>query len=137
MFKKRLFERIKDLDSKNNHTSFEEEQIGSIISYLISLLSVRKGSYIVNQDFGMNNLFNNSDDSFSQFILNAQEEIENEITNYEPRLKDVVVTYNGSDNNNHIFIIEANLVANENKKLLLNSTLCFNGRISVEEDYYN
>lgn len=133
MYKKRLFERIMDLDNANDNACSKEEQIRSIIHYLSDLLSVRKGSYICSKDFGMENIYNSCDESFSTFILNAKEEMEYEITQYEPRLKEVIVVYEGSDNHNsHRFRIEGKLVEHNDQKITLQSALNFDGKISIE-----
>lgn len=133
MFKKRLFERIKDLDREKKNICSESEQIRSIINYLVNLLSVQRDSHIINKDSGMSTLYYATDESFSTFTEVIAEEIQKEITNYEPRLKDVIVTYDSSNiNNEHIFKIEASLVNYDDKKVILSTVLNRNRKISIE-----
>tara|TARA_B110000046_G_C12948361_1_gene379001 strand:- start:41 stop:460 length:420 start_codon:yes stop_codon:yes gene_type:complete len=133
MFKKRLFERIKDIDiaNKSNSICSKDEQIESIICYINNLLSVRKGSYTINKNFGMENLYSSTDVSLSVFTQNAKLEIQSIITQYELRLKNVVVTYDGTSGiNDQIFSIKAKLVENQ-ENVILYCTLNFDGKITI------
>jgi|SaaInl47_10m_RNA_FD_contig_111_192000_length_3134_multi_12_in_0_out_0_4 type VI secretion system protein len=131
MFKKRLFERIKDIDKKNDAICSQDEYIVSIIYYINKLLFVRKGSCLINKNFGMDNLYSSTDNSVSFFIKNAQQEIQNIITKYEPRLKNVVVThFDTSGVNEHIFKIKAKLVKNDDN-IILDCTLSSDQRVTI------
>ena len=136
MYKKRLFERIMDLDKADNYVCSEHEQIESILNYLKNLLAVRRGSCVINKDFGMDSIFHSCDESFSSFISNAQEELQEEISLYEPRLEDIHVIYDGKTDNHlyYKFRIEANLVGYDNAKINLNTVLNFDGSVVVNEE---
>jgi hypothetical protein len=80
MYKKRLFERIIDLQVPNSVICTETMQIHSIIDYLKSILSSRKGTTKMNKHFGMDNIYNSHNESFEDFILNSENELQSEIT---------------------------------------------------------
>lgn len=131
MFKKRLFERMKDIDKKNDAICSQDEHIASIIHYINNLLSVRKGSYTINKNFGMDNIYSSTDNSVSVFTKNAQQEIQNIVTQYELRLKNVLVTHlSNSGINDNIFKIKAKLVEDDDT-IILDCTLSSDGRITI------
>jgi type VI secretion system lysozyme-like protein len=135
MYKKRLFERISDLEFQNDVSCTENMQIDSIINYLKSILSCRKGTTKMNEYFGMDNIYNSYNESFEDFILSSESEIQSEIQRLEPRLENIVVSYEGKDYNNlfYKFKIEAKLSENHAKKIVLNTIVSSKGRIEIDE----
>jgi predicted component of type VI protein secretion system len=135
MYKKRLFERVSDLHYKDSFVCTESMQIKSIIGYLKFILSMRKGTTKIDQSLGMDNIYNSHDESFETFVLNAEKELQKEIKKSEPRLKNIIVTYEGKDYNNlfYKFKIEATLVEYENKKIILSTMINSEGRVEINE----
>lgn len=89
----------------------------------------------MNKCFGMDNIYNSYNESFEDFILNSGNEIQREIERLEPRLENIVVSYEGKDYNNlfYKFKIEAELSENNDKKIVLNTIVSSKGRIEIDE----
>lgn len=134
MYKKRLFERIANFESYE-HTSTKEMQLASIIKYLKSILSMRKGTTKMNEKLGMDDIFTSYNESFESFIHKSQRELEEEIRLLEPRLKNISVFYEGKDSNDlfYKFRIECEVVEFENSKIIFNTIINSEGRVEVNE----
>jgi len=136
MYKKRLFEKIIDLNKSQDYQCSEIEAKDSIIKYLNQILSIRRGSCIINKDFGINDIFDLYSSSFNHFMQKAQDEVKTAISNYEPRLKDIIFEFNDKNEENlyYNFKIKGHLISDYNTKINLNSTINLNGNINISKN---
>lgn len=138
MYKERLFERIKNIDKNPKRTrtiTDAETEIKSILSYLNELLTVRHGSTIIADDFGISDITNYHEKAFGEFVDQMQVELRDTISKYEPRLKNVKVIYVGKDEGtmNFKFKLVAELRGSETDTVAFETTINPDGRVSIYE----
>ena len=94
MTKLRLLERITAKNSDNELLSYTNERIlASVHEYITKLLNTRRGSTLIDHDFGIPD-FTNSGASFSNDDIPLMEkEIETFLTKYEPRFQNIQVHF--------------------------------------------
>ncbi|MGA1846958.1 type VI secretion system baseplate subunit TssE [Deferribacter abyssi] len=133
----RLLERIKNLEEKNlPQTSPNNDisrAISSISSHLQRMLNVRKGSVIIDKEYGVPDFTNSPFDSLSEMGKTMAEEIKEFIERYEPRLGNVKVVFLESEEKELVlkFKIEGELIFKNKLPVTFETWMDPNGKIVV------
>ncbi len=94
----RLLERLIRQDQKEDRSrkSSVERLLESVMKHLKKILETRSGTVLIAPDYGTSEFSNLPGSFVSPETEYIQETIKNTIEKYEPRLKDVKVTFEGS-----------------------------------------
>ena len=94
----RLLERLIHQDQSEDRfrKSSVEKLLQSVIEHLKKILGTRRGSVLIAPDYGTSEFSNLPGNFVSPETEIIQETIKNTIEKYEPRLRDVKVTFEGS-----------------------------------------
>ncbi len=95
---KRLFERLthQDKDEIRPGKSSVETLLQSVLDHLKRILATRRGTVPIAPDYGTLEFSNLPGNFISPETEEIQETIRSTIEKYEPRLRDVIVTFDGS-----------------------------------------
>ena len=95
MYELRLLERISQFESSKSTVSENDisRAISSIGRHLQKMLNIRKGSVIIDKDYGIPDFTNTIAESINEMGLNMAKEIKDFISKYEPRLGNVRVVF--------------------------------------------
>lgn len=138
MYKERLFERIKhlDIDPERRRTSPDREtEVTSILAHINHLLTTRKGSTLIADDYGITDLSNYRDDYFNEYIRLLEKDIEETICKYEPRLDNVSIKFDGKDDRSMEFAFSISAELKNSRSPVAFETVVYpEGKVSVHEE---
>ena len=91
----RLLERLRLQQKHPDHrgTIDEERVVQSVIEYVSKILNTRRGSTVLNENFGIPDFTNNGEGFSRDDIPMMETEIAEFISRYEPRLKNIQVSF--------------------------------------------
>lgn len=147
----RLTERIKLLQreyEKNSHESNEiyqrdlntdiEEILKSVVNYVSRILNTRRGSALIDPDFGIPDFTGNGNGISRDEIPDMEREIEKFISRYEPRLHNVEVSFVQQEFNSFEmrFNLRAKLIVSDEKGMpvAIITELAPNGQVTVRRE---
>ncbi|MDQ7031995.1 MAG: type VI secretion system baseplate subunit TssE [Desulfonauticus sp.] len=135
MYEQRLLERIKALEDNAAYVPGSDisQAISSITSHLQRMLNTRKGSVMIDKDYGIPDFTNSPSDSLNELGRKIAEEIKEFIQKYEPRLGNVKVSFieDEEDVLSLKFKLEGELVFKGRLPVTFETWMDQNGRIVV------
>jgi len=133
----RLLERIR-LREKNplrRETQDASQVIDSLLNHLTRILNTRRGNVLIAEDYGIPD-YTELLQNFPESLRDVERAIRQTITQYEPRLKAVRVSFMPQENNvlSLTFQISAKLVSTtSNTSVLFETQFDSGGKISVKK----
>lgn len=127
MYKKRLLERIRDVNNLKDgaephpHSSLSDE-IRSILGYLNKILMTRQGSVEIADDFGVPDYTGLRYDSVENSAGLIEDTIQSTVTKYEPRLKNAIVKFDGQDSQSLSLLFKAEAILNNDPSAAVSFT---------------
>ena len=135
MYEQRLLERIKALEETTSYVSGSDisQAISSISAHLQRMLNTRKGSVMIDKDYGIPDFTNSPFDSLNEMGREIAEEIKEFIQKYEPRLGNVKVSFVENEENTLSlkFKLEGELVFKGRLPVTFETWMDQNGKIVV------
>lgn len=138
MYKQRLFKRLRFFN-ENPHSRLKTHEvkyeIASIKEHLNKLLTSRVETSLIADDYGLVDISNIHNEYFSEFLKSLEIEIKKAVENYEPRLKDIKVSFIRTDDKrfNLNFEIEGMLRSDDSTKVLLHTIVYPEGKVFLNE----
>lgn len=136
MAEERLLERIYNLESPEFKVGTSVSRaISSVLKHLKLMLNTRKGSVLLDPNFGIPDLTNFPSESMENMGKKMATEIENFIIKYEPRLTKVKVIYepNPTKELSLHFRLEAFLKEKGNIPITFETWIDPNGQVKISE----
>jgi type VI secretion system protein len=138
MFKERLLERIAHIDEDPSYRPDSVDadlELQSILKYVQNILSTKQGSATIAYDFGIPDITNFHNKSYGEYIKEMEDSLIQTILKYEPRLKNVNVTYTKEENKTTVmhFKIEAQLVDYEDIPVIFETVINPDGKVAIYE----
>lgn len=135
MHKQRLFERIKNLDIDPNSrrsSTDKETEVESIVSHINMLLTSRRGSTLIADDYGISDISFHNEGYLGEYMSSLEKELEQTIGKYEKRLMNVKITFDGKDEKglNFNFSIKADL-RSSNSPITFETVVDSDGRVRI------
>jgi len=135
MYEQRLLERIRTLEETTSYVSGSDisQAISSISAHLQRMLNTRKGSVMIDKDYGIPDFTNSPFDSLNEMGRTIAEEIKEFIQKYEPRLGNVKVSFVEDEENTLSlkFKLEGELVFKGRLPVTFETWMDQNGKIVV------
>jgi type VI secretion system protein len=135
MAESRLLERLSQYEkgaiSRTGYHSFREVQ--SIANHLRRLLNTRMGSALIGDDYGIPDITNSIGSEYSQTATELRQKIQQAITKYEPRLRNVkiAIEMDKDDVLSIRFKAEGYVVGGENLPVVFETVISTDGKIDV------
>jgi type VI secretion system protein len=137
MYEERLLERIGNLekDSEMRRSTDLSRAISSIINHLQRMLNTRKGSVLIDEDYGIPDMTNFPGENFNDAGIGMSNVIREFVQKYEPRLGNVKITFEpkGNDLLSLRFKLEAVLVRENKVPVTFETWIDPNGKVNVTE----
>lgn len=120
----------------NNNTN--SSAINSILKHLSNILNTRHGSVQIADNYGMPDLTNFSGDNLGIAVMELEKLMKNTIEKYEPRLKNVKVSYNPNMNSNLTlkFGLSAEIITDygeDQQPIFFETVITSDGAVRVEQ----
>ena len=137
MAENRLLERLnryeKGSDTRSGYGSHQEVQ--SIVSHLRRLLNTRAGSALIGDDYGIPDLTSVVGSEYSQTITELRQKIQQVITKYEPRLRNVriMIELDRDDVLSLRFKAEGYVVGGENLPIVFETVISTDGKVDIAD----
>ncbi|MEA1892542.1 MAG: type VI secretion system baseplate subunit TssE [Campylobacterota bacterium] len=138
MFKERLLERVSHMEENPSYRPdvlSADVELRSILKYIQNILSTKQGSAIISYDFGIPDVTNFHDKSYGQYIKDMENSLIQTILRFEPRLKNVKVIYDNSDDKTTVmhFKIQAQLLNYEDVEVVFETVINPDGKVDINE----
>jgi type VI secretion system protein len=137
MAENRLLERLSQYEkgsaSRTGYGSYQEIQ--SIVSHLRKLLNTRVGSAQIGDDYGIPDLASVVGTEYSQTITELRQKIQQVITKYEPRLRNVriMIELDKDDVLSLRFKAEGFVVGGENLPIVFETVISTDGKVDIAD----
>jgi len=141
MFKVRLLERLSKMEENPEFDGMVEsidDELESIFEYLQKILSTKEGSTLIAYDFGIPDITNFHNKNYGEYINFLENKLKNSIEKFEPRLKNIKITYVDKYKDKSIlnFKIEAQLSHIDNYSLIFDTIIRPNGEVEINETQF-
>ena len=138
MFKERLLERVSHMDEDPSYRPDvldADVELRSILKYVQNILSTKQGTAIISYDFGIPDVTNFHDKSYGEYIKEMEESLVKTILRFEPRLKNVKVTYDDQEDKSTVmhFKIEAQLINFDDIAVVFETVIKPDGKVAIYE----
>ena len=138
MFKERLLERVAHMDEDPSYRPDvldADVELRSIFRYVQKILSTKQGTAIISYDFGIPDVTNFHNKSYGEYIKEMEESLVNTILRFEPRLKNVKVTYDDQEDKSTVmhFKIEAQLLNFDDVAVVFETVIKPDGKVAIYE----
>lgn len=135
MAQQRLFERLKNMENDTPVTTSTEVQseIQSILDHLQCLLNTRCGTVLIDEDYGIPDVFFTQGTSFKENTQTMMQLMTETIKKYEPRLSQVSIVAKERQRallEQH-FILSATLTRDPELSIELNVVISSDGKIKT------
>lgn len=133
----RLLERIRNLDAGDQELVSDDtaSEIRSILEHLQCLLNTRQGTVLIDDAYGMPDIFFTQGTSFHDNSQSMVQLLTETIRKYEPRLKNVTVRIKPRMNEvlEQHFTVQATLARDETAQFEFSAVVSSEGKIRTSE----
>ncbi|RLB12309.1 MAG: type VI secretion system baseplate subunit TssE [Deltaproteobacteria bacterium] len=137
MYEERLLERIGNLEryEGTRRSTDLSRAISSLINHLQRMLNTRKGSVLIDEDYGIPDMTNFPGENFNEAGIGMSNIIKEFIQKYEPRLGNVKITFEpkGDDLLSLRFKLEGVLVRGNRMPVTFETWIDPNGKVNITE----
>ena len=133
MEKPRLLERFRKLESGSKNDDDDDELTTSITAHLHKLLSTRRGTVPISNEYGMPSIDSSRGISFQEYLSTLADAITDQIRRFEPRLVHVTLQQlsNKDELLRHRFGIRAHLASDPDAVFECELTLSTDSKVSI------
>ena len=137
MAENRLLERLSRYEENPASRSayHPAQEVQSIIDHLQRLLNTRVGSASIAEDYGIPDLTNVIGNEHSQMVTDLKQSIQQAITRYEPRLRNVKIVIESDEEDvfSLRFKAEGYIVGGENLPVIFETVISTDGKIDISD----
>ncbi len=137
MMNRRLLERIRNLDMEDQELESDDtaSEVRAILEHLQGLLNTRQGTVLIDDGYGMPDIFFTQGTSFHDNSQSMVQLLTETIRKYEPRLRNVTVKMKPRMNEllEQHFTVQATLARDETARFEFNAVVSSEGKIRTSE----